>query len=110
MMFIKGECLMYIVCVTIFVKPESIPAFITATLDNARNTRQEPANLRFDVSQSEDDPSRFFLYEAYQQKEDFAQHQQTEHYLRWKSTISDFMREPRIGIKHHSLFFDNTQQ
>ena len=43
---------MQIVAVTIFVKPENVADFIAATLDNARNTRKEPGNLRFDVSRA----------------------------------------------------------
>ena len=96
---------MYVVCVTVLVKPEFVPKFIQATLDNARNTRREPGNVRFDVLQAEDDPSRFTLYEAYHAKDDFAGHQQTEHYLRWKQTVGDWMAQPRQGIKHNALFF-----
>jgi autoinducer 2-degrading protein len=100
----KGKS-MYVVAVTVFVKPEQVDLFIRATLDNARNTRREPGNLRFDVLQAEDDPTRFLLYEAYRAKDDFAKHQQTEHYLRWKETVADAMAQPRQGIKHNSLFF-----
>ena len=75
---------MYVVAVTIFVKPEFIEAFRAATLDNCRNSRLEPDNLRFDLLQSEDDPGRFFLYEAYKSKQGFADHQATAHFLRWK--------------------------
>jgi len=100
---------MYVVCVTIFVKGESVQAFIDATLDNARNTRREPGNVRFDVLQAEDDPARFMLYEAYQTKDDFARHQQTAHYLRWKQTVADWMAQPRQGIKHKSVFFGEQQ-
>ena len=96
---------MYIVAVTIFVKPERVKDFIEATLDNARNTRAEPGNLRFDIAQAEDDPNRFLLYEAYKVKEGFAKHQQTEHYARWKSAVQDWMAEPRVAVKHHSIFF-----
>ena len=96
---------MYVVSVTIFVKPENIQQFIDATFDNARNTRKEPGNARFDVLQAEDDPGRFLLYEAYHQKEGFAQHQQTEHYKRWKQTVADYMAQPRQGVKHNALFF-----
>jgi autoinducer 2-degrading protein len=96
---------MYVVAVTIFVKPESIPAFIEATLDNARHTRHEPGNLRFDVSQGETEPTRFLLYEAYHAKEDFLKHQQTAHYFRWKDTVDNFMVQPRQGVKHYSVFF-----
>jgi autoinducer 2-degrading protein len=100
---------MYVVSVTTFVNPQHIQAFIDATLDNARNTRCEPGNIRFDVLQAEDDPARFLLYEAYHGKDDFAKHQQTEHYLRWKQTVTDYMAQPRQGVKHHSIFFGDAQ-
>jgi autoinducer 2-degrading protein len=99
---------MYVVAVTIFVKPEQARSFVEATLDNARNTRREAGNLRFDVSQAEDDPNRFLLYEVYREKEDFAKHQQTEHYARWKSAVTDSMAQPRVGVKHNAVFFGDT--
>jgi autoinducer 2-degrading protein len=76
---------MYVVCVTVFVKSEFVSAFIDATFDNARSTRREPANVRFDVVQAEDDPTQFMLYEVYQSKDAFAGHQQTPHYTAWKA-------------------------
>jgi (4S)-4-hydroxy-5-phosphonooxypentane-2,3-dione isomerase len=97
----------YVVAVTVFVKPEKRDDFLRATLDNARNTRSEPGNVRFDVLQAEDEPTRFLLYEVYQSKEDFTRHQQTDHYLKWKSGVADWMAQPRQGIKHLSRFFDN---
>ncbi|MHA2075336.1 MAG: putative quinol monooxygenase, partial [Candidatus Hodarchaeales archaeon] len=42
---------MFVACVSVFVKPEYREAFIEASLENARNTRKEPKNLRFDVLQ-----------------------------------------------------------
>jgi (4S)-4-hydroxy-5-phosphonooxypentane-2,3-dione isomerase len=96
---------MYVVAVTVFVKPDYVQQFIEATLDNARNTRREPTNVRFDVLQAEDDPNRFLLYEVYHAKEDFARHQQTEHYLRWKSTVAEWMAQPRQGLKHDKVIF-----
>jgi (4S)-4-hydroxy-5-phosphonooxypentane-2,3-dione isomerase len=98
---------MYVVCVTIHVKPGNVEAFIQATLDNARNTRKEPGNLRFDVLQAADDPNRFFLYECYKTPEDFAAHQQTGHYFAWKDAVQDWMAEKRVGVKHHNIFPDD---
>jgi (4S)-4-hydroxy-5-phosphonooxypentane-2,3-dione isomerase len=100
---------MYVVSVTVWVKPEFVPQFIEATFDNARNTRKEPGNIRFDVSQAEDDPSRFLLYEVYRDKDGFTKHQQTEHYLRWKTTVADWMAQPRQGVKHEALFFGDAE-
>jgi autoinducer 2-degrading protein len=100
---------MYVVSVTVLVKPDCVDSFLAATLDNARNTRQESGNVRFDVLQAEDDPNRFLLYEAYQGEEDFKNHQQTEHYLRWKAGVAQMMAQPRQGVKHHSLFFGDDE-
>lgn len=100
---------MYFVVVTIFVKSEYVEKFITATYDNASNTRKEPGNLRFDVLRAEDDPNRFMLYEVYRQKEDFARHQQTEHYARWKNAVTDWMAQPRTAVKHFALFYGDSK-
>jgi len=96
---------MYVVSVTVWVKAEFVTQFIEATFDNARNTRKEPGNVRFDVLQAEEDPARFLFYEAYRRKEDLGKHQQTEHYLRWKAAVADWMAQPRQGVKHKALFF-----
>ena len=98
---------MFVVSVTIHVVPELVDDFLAATLDNARNSRQESGNVRFDVLQAEDDPNQFLLYEAYHSKDDFTKHQQTEHYLRWKQAVAPAMAQPRQGVKHHSIFFGN---
>lgn len=95
---------MFVVSVTIFVTPDHVDEFIQATLDNARNTRQEPDNVRFDVHQAQDDPTRFLLHEVYREPDDFKAHQQTEHYLRWRETVRDWMAKPREAVKLTSLF------
>jgi (4S)-4-hydroxy-5-phosphonooxypentane-2,3-dione isomerase len=95
----------FVVSVTVHVKKEQVDAFIQATLENARNTRLEPGNVRFDVLQAEQPATRLLLYEAYRSEDDFAAHQKTEHYLRWREAVADMMARPREGVKHHSLFF-----
>jgi autoinducer 2-degrading protein len=95
---------MYVVSVTVFVKPERVDGFVEAILENARNTRNEPGNVRFDVSQCSADLGRFLLYEVYNSEEDFKAHQRTPHYLRWRETVEPWMAQPRQGIKHQSLF------
>ncbi len=100
---------MYVVAVTVHVKPPFVEQFIDAILDNARNTRREPGNVRFDVLRAEEDPNRFLLYEVYRQKEDFAKHQQTEHYLRFKNGVAEWMAHPRQGVRHTPLFYGDEQ-
>ncbi len=96
---------MYIVSVTLFVKPECVEQFKAATLDNARNTRREPGNVRFDVLQAADNPNQFQLYEAYHGPEGFAAHQTTTHYARWRDSVGEWLSQPRTAVKSNSLFF-----
>jgi len=95
---------MYAVCVTVRVIQEQAGAFLQATLENARQSRSEPGNVRFDVLQAEAEPSQFFLYEVYRTKDDFSRHQQTPHYLHWKGTVSPWMATPRQGVRYLSCF------
>jgi autoinducer 2-degrading protein len=94
----------FIACVSIFVKPEFRDAFVEATLENARNTRNEPKNLRFDVLHALDDPDRFFLYEVYQDESGMDDHKTTSHYQQWREKVEEMMAKPREGIKHKNLF------
>jgi autoinducer 2-degrading protein len=94
---------MYVVCVTARVIPGKESDFIEATKQNYLGTRQEPGNVRFDVLQKDDDPTQFFLYEAYRTADDFRSHQQTAHYLQWRETVAPWMAQKRQGIKHQSL-------
>lgn len=96
---------MYVVAVTVFVRPEFVDRFKEQTLDNARNTRKEPGNVRFDVLQSDEDPTRFMLYEAYRTKDGITAHQQTDHYQRWKAAVADWTAQPRQRATHNSIFF-----
>lgn|GEM_PF-22231 len=100
----SGRSPMFVVSVTIHVKGEAVDRFIEAIKDNARNTRKEPGNVRFDVLQTEDDPGRFLLYEVYRDQQAFVDHQKTAHYLRWRETVADWMAQPRQGFRHHNIF------
>jgi autoinducer 2-degrading protein len=95
---------MFVVCVTVKVRPELAESFLEATLENARATRREPGNARFDVLRAIDDPAGFFLYETYGTEDGFRAHQQTAHYLAWKERVAPMMAEPRVGVKHHAVF------
>jgi autoinducer 2-degrading protein len=94
---------MYVVCVTVKVKPGTESQFLEATRQNHAGTRQEPDNVRFDVLQHAEIPTQFFLYEVYRSAAAFAAHQQSPHYLAWREAVADLMAEPRQGVKHHSV-------
>ena len=95
---------MHVTLVHLQVKPEHIEAFIQATRRNHEASTREPGNLRFDVLQRDDDPTRFVLYEAYQDAAAAAAHKQTDHYVVWRDTVGDWMAAPRRGELYEGLF------
>jgi (4S)-4-hydroxy-5-phosphonooxypentane-2,3-dione isomerase len=94
---------MIVTAVTVYVKSDRIDDFIRATAENHLHSIQEAGNLRFDVLQCIQDPSRFLLYEAYESDEAAALHKETPHYLAWKETVADWMAKPREGIPHRVI-------
>lgn len=97
---------MIIVHVFVHVKPDCIEAFKTASLENARNSVQEPGIARFDVVQQQDDPARFVLVEVYRTAEAPARHKETAHYAAWRDAVAEMMAEPRYAIKYQNVFPD----
>ena len=95
---------MVVSCVTIFVKPEFVDQFIEATIENHKNSILEKGNLRFDFLRSTQDPTRFFLYEAYIDENSMLEHKKTPHYLKWKETVDPMMAKPREGVVHNILY------
>ena len=95
---------MYVVCVTVTVKPGHEEDFATATEKNHHGSISEARCVRFDVLRAEDNPHRFFLYEVYRDKDAFVAHQKTEHYFTWRAAVADWMAERRVGTRHLSLF------
>ncbi|KPK40723.1 MAG: antibiotic biosynthesis monooxygenase [Gammaproteobacteria bacterium SG8_47] len=94
---------MHVTLVYVHVKPQHVDDFIEASRANHEGAIKEPGNLRFDVVQQQDDPTRFVLYEAYRSAEEAAAHKQTEHYLRWREQVADWMAAPRQGVVHRGL-------
>jgi len=95
---------MFIVHVFVHVKPDHMGDFKQATLENARNSLNEPGVARFDVVQELDDPTRFILVEAYRMPDDPAKHKETDHYKKWRDTVAGMMAEPRSSIKLANVF------
>jgi autoinducer 2-degrading protein len=95
---------MHVTLVHVHIKPERVTDFIEATQRNHQASVKEPGNCRFDVLQLADEPTRFVLYEAYASEADASAHKSTEHYLRWRETVADWMAEPRAGDRYLGLY------
>lgn len=95
---------MFIIHVHVHVKPEFINQFIEATLDNARNSVQEPGVARFDVVQQSEDATRFVLLEAYRNPAALDQHRTTAHFARWRDAVGEMMAEERTRVQFSNVF------
>jgi quinol monooxygenase YgiN len=95
---------MLIVHVHVHVKPEYVEQFRHASVENARNSVQEPGIARFDVIQQSDDPSRFILVEVYRDQEATLKHKESKHYATWRDAVAPMMAEPRSSVRFSNVF------
>ncbi|MBU1693519.1 MAG: antibiotic biosynthesis monooxygenase [Verrucomicrobia bacterium] len=95
---------MYVTLVHVHAKEEFVPLFIQACKANHEASVNEPGNCRFDILQSQEEPDRFVLCEAYVSKEAAAAHKQTAHYAAWRDAVAGWMTEPRKGVVYNGLF------
>lgn len=97
---------MLIFHVHVHVKANQVEAFRAASIENARQSVQEPGVARFDVIQQRDDPTRFVLVEVYRRPEDPGKHKQTAHYQKWRDAVESMMSEPRSSVQYANAFPD----
>lgn len=95
---------MFIVHVSVQVKPGMEEAFKSASLENARNSIQEPGVARFDVLQQQDNHTLFMLVEVYRTPQDPARHKETAHYAAWRDAVEPMMARPRSSVKFDNCF------
>jgi (4S)-4-hydroxy-5-phosphonooxypentane-2,3-dione isomerase len=98
---------MLVVHVHARVKPDCVEPFKQATLENARQSIQEPGVAGFDVVQQQEDPTRFVLVEAYRTPDAPAAHKETQHYQTWRDAVAPMMAEPRSSVKFVNLLPDD---
>ena len=55
----------HVTLVHVQVKPECVEEFTKLTAPNQQGAVKEDGNIRFDVVQQKDDPTKFLLYEVY---------------------------------------------
>jgi (4S)-4-hydroxy-5-phosphonooxypentane-2,3-dione isomerase len=72
---------MLVVLVHVTVRPDLLADFERAILANADGARtREPGCIRFEVNQSEDDPTRWMFYEVYTDAAAFEAHRASAHF------------------------------
>ena len=95
---------MLVVHVHVYVNPDAVEEFKTATAVNARNSVQEPGIARFDVVQDNDDPTHFVLVEVYRSLAATVAHKETAHYATWRDTVAPMMAKPRTSVKFTNIY------
>lgn len=91
---------MLIVHVSVHVKSDHVEAFKRVSAANAEASRQEAGIVRFDVVQSQTDPTRFVLIEVYRDEQAPLLHKETAHYATWRDTVAAMMATPRTSEKY----------
>ena len=102
--FFSGN--LHVIHAALPVKPERVDDFIEAvTLDGLGSVHNEPGCLRFDVYQSNDDPSELWLYEVYVNQPAFQYHTTTPHIKKWAETVRDWYAGERPpGVRGRNIW------
>mgnify|MGYP001167543986 CR=1 FL=1 len=96
---------MYVLIVTMHVKPEKRDAFIAAITEDAQASRaKEPGCLRFDVMQNNQDPNMFHLTEVYRDEAAFQAHGETPHLKKWREVSPSLLVKPTEAYRSTSVF------
>jgi len=95
---------MRIAQVHITVKPECVEAFKIACAENAGHSIQEDGIARFDILQSDEDPTAFVLFEVYRSAEAQAAHKKTPHFTKWRADVEDLIVAPGRAIIYSNVF------
>ena len=97
---------MVVLVVRMEAKADKLDALLALASYNATESRNEAGNVRFDLLQSNENPTRLALYEVYRDEEALRTHRATPHFARWSSEVGDLLIAPRIGEKFVSVLPD----
>lgn len=90
---------MFIVTVDFKAKPDKIEEFREAILYQAKSSREnEPGCRQFDVCCSPEDPTRFFVYEIYDDAAAFEAHKNSPHSAKTGATVPDLLEQRELTI------------
>lgn len=88
---------MFVVSVEFEIHPDQVAAFREAVLKQAANSlRHETACAQFDVAQDPNQPTRFYLYELYDDAKAFEAHRQTAHFAQFSSTVGSMIANKNL--------------
>ena len=74
---------MYVLVVTIKLKPENVDVWMQKAREDQDGTRKEPGCRQFDILVDPSERTRVLLYEVYDDEKAFEAHQQTPHFKKY---------------------------
>ncbi|MFZ5818889.1 MAG: putative quinol monooxygenase [Chloroflexota bacterium] len=80
--------------IQLYVQPERMAAFLSASETAVRCSRAETGVLRFEMFQQADDPAHFLVIESYASEEARTAHLESGHFLQWKETVLPLLAQP----------------
>ena len=89
---------------TLCVKPEQRWLFLPAAIEHARGSLKEPGVLRFDISQDQGEPNRFYIYKVYQDQAALDAHVSTPRFARWREITKDCFAQPPTVVRSTSVY------
>lgn len=95
---------MEVTLVEINVHQDKVEEFLKVFHANHLGALKEPGNLRFDVLQDEQEPTRFYIYEAYVDNTAVAAHKKTPHYLQCVEALEGIMTGPRKKTQFKAIY------
>ncbi|GJG97693.1 putative quinol monooxygenase [Cupriavidus pauculus] len=88
-----------VVLVELAIEPTRVDEFLPLMLENASSSLAlEPGCHVFDVCRAPDDPTRFILYEVYEDEAAFRQHLETIHFLAFNQQTEAYTISKSIRI------------
>ncbi|MFV2055331.1 MAG: antibiotic biosynthesis monooxygenase [Thiohalomonadales bacterium] len=101
---------MEVTIIHVSVKEEFIEEFKNASHLSQLAAVQESGNMRFDILQSNLDPTQFALYKSFDTKFAAAAHKDTKHYRDWRKAVEPWMADSRVGVGYTGLFTEKIEQ
>ncbi len=95
---------MEVTLVEINVHQDKVEEFLKVFHANHLGALKEPGNLRFDVLQDQQEPTRFYIYEAYVDDTAVAAHKKTPHYLQCVEALEGIMTGPRKKTQFKAIY------
>lgn len=89
---------MHALSVILTIKQDKIESFAEVIAGHAARTLEiERACLRFDVGRDPEDPSRFFLYELYENEAAVEAHRDSAHMADFYNTAGDWIEDKEVN-------------